>query len=89
MALALGFRPVVHPYTVVRVRRTQVRLPRPLQGPDHVQLTLFNWDTERVLTLNKKLQVNLRGGHFWRTKSKKIEKNFKIFYCSKTFVRSY
>ena len=35
LALALGFRPVVRPYTVVRVRRTQVRLPCPLQGPDH------------------------------------------------------
>ena len=53
LALALGFRPVVRPYTGVRVRRTQVRLPRPLQGPDHVQLTLLNWDTESVLTLNK------------------------------------
>ena len=45
---------MVRPYTVVRVRRTQVRLPRPLQGPDHVQLTLLNWDIESVLTLNKK-----------------------------------
>ena len=35
LALALGFRPVVRPYTGVRVRRTQVRLPCPLQGPDH------------------------------------------------------
>ena len=35
LALALGFRPVVRPYTIVRVRRTQVRLPCPLQGPDH------------------------------------------------------
>ena len=27
-------------------------------GPDHVQLTLLNWDTESVLALNKKLKVN-------------------------------
>ena len=30
----------------------------PLLGPDHVQLTLLNWDTESVLVLNKKLKVN-------------------------------
>ena len=27
-------------------------------GPDHLQLTLLNWDTESVLALNKKLKVN-------------------------------
>ena len=37
LALALGFRPVVRPYTVVRVRRTQVRLPRPLQDQPQIQ----------------------------------------------------
>ena len=25
-------------------------------GPDHLQLTLLNWDTESVLALNKKLK---------------------------------
>ena len=29
-------------------------------GPDHLQLTLLNWDTESVLALNKKLKVNLK-----------------------------
>ena len=27
-------------------------------GPDHLQLTLLNWDTESVIALNKKLKVN-------------------------------
>ena len=27
-------------------------------GPDHLQLTLLNWDTERVLELDKTLKVN-------------------------------
>ena len=27
-------------------------------GLDHLQLTLLNWDTERVLALNKTLKVN-------------------------------
>ena len=26
-------------------------------GPNHLQLTLLNWDTESVLPLNKKLKV--------------------------------
>ena len=28
-----------------------------LLGPDHVQLTFLNWDTERVFALIKKLKV--------------------------------
>ena len=27
-------------------------------GPNHLQLTLLNWDTESVLALNKKLKMN-------------------------------
>ena len=42
--------------------------------PDHVQLTLLNWDTKSVLALNKKLKVNWKfqfftgapfGGNYW------------------------
>ena len=41
-------------------------------GPDHLQLTLLNWDTESVLALNKKLKFPIRlqffylvPKHFW------------------------
>ena len=27
-------------------------------GPDHLQLTFVNWDTESVLALNKKIKEN-------------------------------
>ena len=27
-------------------------------GPDHLQLTLLNWDNKSVLALNKRLKVN-------------------------------
>ena len=29
-----------------------------LLGPDHLQLTLLNWDTKSVLAINNKLKVN-------------------------------
>ena len=34
-------------------------------GPDHLQLTLLNWETESVLALNKKLQVNWKFQFFF------------------------
>ena len=33
-------------------------------GPDHLQLTLLNWETESVLALNKKLKVNWKNSVF-------------------------
>ena len=38
----------------VEVKRTYSYLR--ILGPDHLQLTLLNWDTESVLALNKKLK---------------------------------
>jgi len=41
-------------------------------GPDHVQLTLFNWDTESVLALNEKLKVN------WKFKALSVSQLSKV-----------
>ena len=40
-------------------------------GPDHVQLTLLDCDTESVLALNKKLKVN------WKVQFHLVPKNFR------------
>ena len=41
---------------LVEVKRTNRYVG--ILGPDHLQLTLLNWETKNVLALNKKLKVN-------------------------------
>ena len=38
-------------------------------GPDHVQLTLLNWDNESVLAVNEKLKFPIHFQFLFRTKT--------------------
>ena len=66
------FRDQLHMYVYVRVYSYFNFVLQFLLGPDHVQLTLLNWDNESILaSLNKKLkfpihfQFFLVPKHFW------------------------